>query len=116
MEAINVSIGFDRRLAAQDIEGSIAHSDHAGASRGSLPERTGTRSTQGLQRVLGEIEAGAFAFPTALEDIHMNVESRLREIVGTRRHACTRPAAATTRSLSTSASGSATPTTGPTRS
>ena len=110
MEAINASIGFDRRLAAQDIAGLDRPQRHAGRGRASSRRRTGTRSIAGLQPgAEAEIEAGTFAFSTALEDIHMNVESRLR---GDRRRAgrrgCTRRAAATTRSPPTSASGCAT--------
>ncbi len=81
MEAINASIGFDRRLASQDIQGSIAHSAML-ARQGIISEGDREAIHGGLQRVLGEIESGGFAFSTALEDIHMNVESRLREIVG----------------------------------
>ena len=81
MEAINASIGFDQRLASQDIQGSIAHSAML-ARQGIISEGDRDAIHGGLQRVLGEIESGGFAFSTALEDIHMNVESRLREIVG----------------------------------
>jgi len=81
MEAINASIGFDKRLYAQDIQGSIAHSAML-AKQGIIAESDRDAIHQGLQRVLGEIESGNFTFSTALEDIHMNVESRLREIVG----------------------------------
>jgi len=81
MEAINASIGFDRRLYAQDIQGSIAHSAML-AKQGIIAESDRDAIHRGLQRVLGEIESGSFTFSTALEDIHMNVESRLREIVG----------------------------------
>ncbi|WP_404286570.1 argininosuccinate lyase [Microvirga sp. RSM25] len=81
MEAINASIGFDKRLASQDIQGSIAHSTML-AKQGIIAESDRDAIHQGLQRVLGEIESGSFTFSTALEDIHMNVESRLREIVG----------------------------------
>jgi len=81
MEAINASIGFDKRLYAQDIQGSIAHSAML-AKQGIIAESDRDAIHQGLQRVLGEIESGNFTFSTALEDIHMNVESRLREIIG----------------------------------
>ena len=81
MEAINASIGFDKRLYAQDIQGSIAHSAML-AKQGIIAESDRDAIHQGLQQVLGEIESGSFTFSTALEDIHMNVESRLREIVG----------------------------------
>ncbi|MBZ6076606.1 argininosuccinate lyase [Microvirga puerhi] len=81
MEAINASIDFDKRLASEDIQGSIAHSAML-AKRGIIAESDRDAIQQGLQRVLGEIESGSFTFSTALEDIHMNVESRLREIAG----------------------------------
>jgi argininosuccinate lyase len=81
MEAINASIGFDKRLASQDIQGSIAHSAML-AQQGIITEDDRAAIHAGLQRILSEIESGAFTFSTALEDIHMNVESRLREIGG----------------------------------
>ncbi|MCB8821743.1 argininosuccinate lyase [Microvirga rosea] len=81
MEAINASIDFDKRLASEDIQGSIAHSSML-ARQGIIAESDRDAIHQGLQRVLGEIESGSFTYSTALEDIHMNVESRLREIVG----------------------------------
>lgn len=81
MEAINVSIGFDRRLAAQDIRGSVAHSDML-AKQGIISEEDRDAIHDGLQRILEEIEGGHFTFSTALEDIHMNVEGRLRDLIG----------------------------------
>jgi argininosuccinate lyase len=81
MEAINASIGFDRRMAAQDIEGSLAHSAML-AEQGIITREDRDAIHAGLRQVKAEIESGAFAFSTALEDIHMNVESRLKEIIG----------------------------------
>ncbi|WGH79408.1 argininosuccinate lyase [Jannaschia ovalis] len=81
MEAINASIGFDRRLARQDIEGSRAHAAMLAAT-GIVDATDAEAIREGLLTVLSEIEAGEFAFSTALEDIHMNVEARLTEIVG----------------------------------
>ncbi len=81
MEAINASIGFDKRLAAQDIEASRAHAAMLGAT-GILSNTDVELIREGLLTVLSEIEAGDFPFSTALEDIHMNVESRLRELIG----------------------------------
>jgi argininosuccinate lyase len=81
MEAINASIGFDRRLARQDIEGSRAHAAMLAAT-GILSISDAEAIREGLLTVLSEIEGGSFAFSTALEDIHMNVEARLKEIVG----------------------------------
>ncbi|WP_281984381.1 argininosuccinate lyase [Thalassorhabdomicrobium marinisediminis] len=81
MEAINASIGFDRRLAKQDIEGSRAHAAML-AAQGIITDTDAEAIREGLLTVLSEIEGGTFAFSTALEDIHMNVEARLKEIMG----------------------------------
>ncbi|MGC1260494.1 MAG: argininosuccinate lyase [Jannaschia helgolandensis] len=81
MEAINASIGFDRRMAKQDIEGSRAHAAML-AAQGIVTEMDADAIREGLLTVLSEIEGGTFRFSTALEDIHMNVEARLTEIVG----------------------------------
>ena len=81
MEAINASIGFDRRLYAQDIRGSRAHAAML-AAQGILTDSDAEAIGEGLLTVLSEIEAGDFAFSTALEDIHMNVEARLKEVIG----------------------------------
>ena len=81
MEAINASISFDQRLYAQDIRGSRAHAAMLAAT-GILSHRDAEAIREGLLTVLSEIESGQFEFKTALEDIHMNVESRLKEIIG----------------------------------
>ncbi|MHA7874806.1 argininosuccinate lyase [Roseivivax sp.] len=81
MEAINASIGFDKRLAAQDIAGSRAHAAMLAAT-GIVEPNDAEAMREGLLTVLSEIEGGGFAFSPALEDIHMNVEARLKEIMG----------------------------------
>jgi argininosuccinate lyase len=81
MEEINASIDFDKRLWRQDIRGSKAHADMLGAT-GILPETDVATIQKGLDQVAAEIESGAFTFSRALEDIHMNVESRLKDIIG----------------------------------
>ena len=81
MTAINASIGFDKRLYAQDIRGSRAHAAMLAAT-GILTNKDAEAIGEGLLTVLSEIEAGNFTFRTDLEDIHMNVESRLKEIIG----------------------------------
>ncbi|MDB2407256.1 argininosuccinate lyase [Jannaschia sp.] len=81
MEAINASIGFDRRMARQDIEGSRAHAAMLAAT-GIVTDSDAEAIQEGLLTVLSEIEGGTFQFSTALEDIHMNVEARLTEIIG----------------------------------
>ncbi len=81
MEAINASIGFDKRLYAQDIAGSRAHAAML-AARGILTDSDAAAIREGLLTVLSEIEGGTFRFRTDLEDIHMNVEARLKELIG----------------------------------
>ena len=81
MEAINASIGFDQRLAAQDIAGSQAHAAML-AAQGIISDSDAEAIRKGLLTVLSEIQGGEFQFSTALEDIHMNVEARLKEIIG----------------------------------
>jgi argininosuccinate lyase len=81
MEAINASIGFDKRLAAQDIAGSRAHAAML-AAQGIITDSDAEAIREGLLTVLSEIEGGSFEFSTALEDIHMNVEARLTALIG----------------------------------
>lgn len=81
MEAINASIGFDKRMARQDIEGSRAHAAML-AQQGIITDSDAKAIREGLLTVLSEIEGGIFEYSAALEDIHMNVESRLKEIIG----------------------------------
>ena len=81
MEEINASIGFDQTLYAQDIAGSRAHVDML-HDQGILSSEDHTAIVQGLCKILAEIEAGEFTFSRALEDIHMNVESRLADLIG----------------------------------
>ena len=81
MEAINASIGYDQRLYAQDIRGSRAHAAML-AAQGIISDKDAQAIGEGLITVLSEIEAGDFPFSTALEDIHMNVEARLKDLIG----------------------------------
>ena len=81
MAAINASVSFDRRLYAEDIAGSRAHAAML-AAQGIISEADRDAIDVGLARVAEEIETGRFAFSEALEDIHMNVEARLKEIAG----------------------------------
>ncbi len=81
MEAINASIGFDRKLYAQDIRGSLAHSEML-AKTGIISAADQEKIAHGLNTILKEIEDGRFEFSTRLEDIHMNIEARLAELIG----------------------------------
>jgi len=81
MEEINASIDFDRRLYAQDIQGSIAHAAML-AAQGILSGADHQEIARGLETVLQEIEQGRFFFSRKLEDIHMNIEARLAALIG----------------------------------
>jgi argininosuccinate lyase len=81
MEEINASIGFDKRFAAQDIRGSKAHA-YMLAEKGIIAKTDADQIVAGLDAIGAEIEAGTFEFSRALEDIHMNIEARLKETVG----------------------------------
>src|SRR5690348_504429 len=81
MEEINAPIDFDRHLYRQDIMASKAHAEML-AKQGIIAAEDAKSIAHGLDTILSEIEAGKFAFQRALEDIHMNVESRLAELIG----------------------------------
>jgi argininosuccinate lyase len=81
MQAINVSIGFDKRLATQDLAGSRAHAAML-RKAGVITSEDEAQIQQGLAAIGAEIEAGTFPFRDEYEDIHMNVEARLRELIG----------------------------------
>jgi argininosuccinate lyase len=81
MEDINASIHFDRHLYRQDIAASKAHAAML-VKKGIITAQDAKRIAHGLDTILSEIEGGTFAFKRALEDIHMNVESRLGELIG----------------------------------
>ncbi|MCW1918608.1 argininosuccinate lyase [Rhodobacter sp. KR11] len=81
MTAINASISFDQRLYAQDIAGSRAHAAML-AAQGIITQQDATAIREGLLTILSEIEAGRFQFSEALEDIHLNIESKLTEMIG----------------------------------
>lgn len=82
MEDINASIEFDKALWRQDIAGSRAHVAML-AKQGIIEAKDAEIIAKGLEQIAAEINAGQFTFSRALEDIHMNIESRLAETVGT---------------------------------
>ncbi|OUS12160.1 argininosuccinate lyase [Rhodospirillales bacterium 47_12_T64] len=81
MEKINASIDFDKRMSAQDIAGSKAHCAML-VKQGIISSEDGKAILDGLDTISREIEEGKFIFSAALEDIHMNIENRLRELIG----------------------------------
>ncbi len=81
MQEINASIGFDKALAPQDIRGSKAHAEML-AEAGIITKADAREIAKGLDKIKAEIDAGTFEFSRALEDVHMNVESRLRDLIG----------------------------------
>ena len=81
MREINASIDVDRRLYAQDIAASQAHAAML-ARQGIISKKDGRAIARGLGSILKEIDSGRFRFSQALEDIHMNVETRLAALIG----------------------------------
>lgn len=81
MEEINASIGYDRKLYAQDIAGSLAHAAML-AKTGIISADDHKQISDGLNSILAEIENGKFTFSRKLEDIHMNIEARLADLIG----------------------------------
>ena len=81
MQAINVSIGFDQRLAQQDIRGSLAHAAMLAENK-IISKQDLTDIQTGLAEIKEELEAGTFPFTDELEDIHLNIEGRLRDKIG----------------------------------
>src|SRR3982750_1689170 len=81
MEEINVSIDVDRHMYGQDIAASKAHAAML-AAQGIITASDSKKIAKGLDTILSEIGEGSFDFKRALEDIHMNVESRLAELIG----------------------------------
>jgi argininosuccinate lyase len=81
MQAINASLDIDKRLYAQDIAGSLAHSAML-VKRRIISRADGAAIAQGLERIRREIERGKFPFRIEHEDIHLNIEARLAEMIG----------------------------------
>ena len=81
MQEINASIGFDRKMWRQDIQGSLAHAAML-VKIGILTPKDESDIQGGLEAIAAEINAGKFSFDEALEDIHMNIEARLTERIG----------------------------------
>ena len=81
MSKINASIDFDQKLYAQDIAGSKAHATML-AAQGIISKADAAAIAKGLDQIKAEIEAGKFNFSQELEDIHLNIESRLKQLIG----------------------------------
>ncbi len=81
MQAINVSIGFDKHMAEQDVRGSKAHADMLAMGR-IITDTDNAAIQQGLDDILDEIRAGTFPYRDEFEDIHLNIEARLSELIG----------------------------------
>ncbi len=81
MQAINVSIGFDKRMAAQDVRGSKAHADMLAANN-IITDTDNAAIQSGLDEILVEMASGTFPYRDEFEDIHLNTEARLAELIG----------------------------------
>ena len=104
MEEINASISFDQRLYRQDIAASKAHAAML-AAQGIISASDSRAISEGLDIIISEIETGIFPFSTALEDIHMNVEARLKNSLGNLPDVFIRPGREMIRWRPTSGSG-----------
>jgi argininosuccinate lyase len=81
VQRFTASVQFDQRLAADDIAGSLAHAQML-STAGVLSAQELAEIERGLAQVQEEIEAGTFAWSVALEDVHMNIEARLTQLIG----------------------------------
>jgi argininosuccinate lyase len=81
VQRYTASVPFDRRLAAADIAGSLAHAEML-ATQGVISGEDQAAIERGLGQIRGEIEAGSFAWKLELEDVHLNIEARLTQLVG----------------------------------
>jgi argininosuccinate lyase len=81
VEEFTASVGFDKRLAPYDIQGSIAHAKML-CKIGVLTQAECQAIVSGLEKIAGEIERGEFSWSVALEDVHMNIEAHLTELIG----------------------------------
>lgn len=95
----NSSISFDKKLYAEDIEGSLAHAAMLAAC-GVISEEECAAITAGLKGILADLESGALAFDMSSEDIHMFIEAELTKRIGDAGKNCIPRAAGTTRSRS----------------
>ncbi|MFY9287336.1 MAG: argininosuccinate lyase [Alphaproteobacteria bacterium] len=81
MAEINCSVDIDQRMYAQDIKASKAHAAML-ANKGIIGKKEGADIQRGLDKILTEIKSGKFKFARSLEDVHMNVEARLKDLIG----------------------------------
>ncbi|MEO0798042.1 MAG: argininosuccinate lyase [Pseudomonadota bacterium] len=81
MERINASVAYDQRFAQQDLAGSKAHAEML-SQQGIISKGDAKAIVKGLATIAREIDASEFDWSTELEDVHMNVESRLRDLIG----------------------------------
>ena len=81
VDAYTSSLAADRRIALEDVRGSIAHARML-TKQGIIPQADGEEILAGLLQIREEIEQGRFQMDERLEDVHMNVETRLTQIIG----------------------------------
>ena len=81
VQAFTASVEFDQRMAREDIQGSIAHATML-AEQGILTDTERHTIIEGLRQIEAEIESDEFTWSIAREDVHMNIESRLIDLIG----------------------------------
>jgi len=81
VQRYTASVGFDQRLGEVDIQGSLAHAQML-SEQGIISRDDFNKISEGLQKILGEIQQGQFTWQLALEDVHLNIEARLTHLIG----------------------------------
>jgi argininosuccinate lyase len=81
VQRYTASVGFDRRLALADIDGSLAHAEML-ATQGIIGAQDLADIRRGMAQIREEIAAGRFEWKLELEDVHLNIEARLTALVG----------------------------------
>jgi argininosuccinate lyase len=81
VQRYTASVGFDHRLAAADMAGSLAHAEML-AAQGVISADDLAAIQRGMAQIAADIEAGRFDWKLELEDVHLNIEARLTQLVG----------------------------------
>ncbi|MCZ8236530.1 MAG: lyase family protein, partial [Inhella sp.] len=81
VQRYTASVGFDQRLWAADIQGSLAHAEMLHA-QGLITAQDWADIQRGMAQIREEVASGQFEWKLALEDVHLNLEARLTELVG----------------------------------
>ena len=81
VQRYTASVGFDKRMALVDIQGSLAHAEMLAAQK-IISAEDYAQIQKGMSQILSEMKDGTFTWELALEDVHLNIEARLTKLVG----------------------------------